>query len=782
MTQSSTKTTRSRPVAPIALGLLAAFMAIACGSDTRTGADTGTGTGESGPAEMRVFVDELLGRMTLEEKIGQLALFSSNWSVTGPSIRDDYRENIEAGSVGAIFNGYTAEFTRSLQKIAVEETRLGIPLMFGYDVIHGHRTIFPISLGEAATWDIDAIENSARIAATEASAEGIHWTFAPMVDVARDPRWGRISEGSGEDPYLGSLIAAARVRGFQGDDLRAVDTVLATVKHFAAYGAAQAGRDYHTTNMSDRELRSTYLPPFKAAIDAGAASVMTAFNELNGVPVSGSAYLLEDILRGEWGFGGFVVSDYESINEMVEHGFARDDAHASELAINVGVDVDLQGAVFMDHLHSLVSEGRVSEAQVDKAARRVLEMKWRLGLFDDPYRYSDTDRQTATIYKAEHLEAARDMARKSMVLLKNESQTLPLSDDIRSIAVVGPLADSKADMIGSWAAAGDRKEKPVTLLEGLRAKVGDDVAIHYARGAGYEFGSADDTSGFADALDAAGKADVIIAAMGERWDMTGEAASRTSLQMPGNQNALLHELEKTGKPIVLVLMNGRPLALEWADANLDAILETWYPGTMGGHAIADVLFGDYNPSGKLPVTFPRNVGQVPIFYSAKNTGRPYTPERHGQKYLSRYLNTPNEPLYPFGYGLSYTTFDFSEIEIDRREIGFGEALTATVTVTNTGEYDGEEVVQLYVQDLVGSVTRPVRELKGFEKIFLETGESKEVTFRLTDADLAFYRSDMSFGAEPGEFRLYIGTSSADTKEAAFELTGDSNGNLAKATR
>ena len=721
------------------------------------------------PPGMHEFVDELLGQMTLDEKIGQLSLFSSNWSVTGPSIRDEYREDIKAGRVGAVFNAYTAEFTRELQSLAVDHTRLGIPLMFGYDVIHGHRTIFPISLGEAASWDLVAIENAARIAATEAAAEGIHWTFAPMVDVARDPRWGRISEGAGEDVYLGSVIAAARVRGFQGDDFRALDTVLATAKHFAAYGAAQAGRDYHTTNMSDRVLREIYLPPFKAALDAGAASVMTAFNELNGIPATGSAYLMRDILRNEWGFRGFIVTDYTSINEMVHHGYARDEAHAGELALNVGVDMDLQGAVFMNHLHASVDAGRVRESQVDTAARRILEMKYRLGLFEDPYRYSDPSRQQATIYKAEHLAAARDMARRSMVLLKNEGGALPLDNDIRSIAVIGPLADSKADMIGSWAAAGDRNSKPVTLLEGLKTRLGDEADIRYAKGASYEFGDEDDSSGFDAALEAALASDVVIVAMGEKWDMSGEAASRTSLTLPGSQNALLEQLEATGKPIVLVLMNGRPLALEWVDEHIDAILEAWYPGTMGGHAIADVLFGDYNPSGKLPVSFPRNVGQVPIHYDVKNTGRPYTAERQGQKYLSRYLVTPNNPLYPFGYGLSYTSFEYSDIELDRSEIGFGKTLTATVTVTNTGKYDGEEVVQLYIRDLVGSVTRPVRQLKGFEKIRLKKGESRDVTFTLNDDDLAFYRADMSLGTEAGEFRVFIGSSSDTVNEAGFRL-------------
>ncbi len=765
-------------------GLLAGLAALALGAHASPPA-ADPAPAPSGalaaPEGMTSFVDDLLGRMTLEEKIGQMTLFTSGWSTTGPTMHEGYRDDIRAGRVGAVFNAYTAGFTRELQQIAVDETRLGIPLLFGYDVVHGHRTIFPVPLGEAASWDLRAIERSARVAATEAAAEGIHWTFAPMVDIARDPRWGRIVEGAGEDAYLGSRIAAARVRGFQGDDLRAVDTVLATAKHFAAYGAAQAGRDYHTTNMSDRELRDTYLPPFKASVDAGVATIMTAFNELNGVPATGSRYLLHDILRGEWEFNGMVVSDYTSINEMVPHGFARDEAHAAELAVNAGVDMDMQGAVYLHHLAQEVDAGRVPAATLDDSTRRILELKFRLGLFDDPYRYSDAEREASVIYREDFLEAARDMARRSVVLLKNDASLLPLAANPGTVAVIGPLADSKADMIGSWAAAGDRTEKPVTLLEGLRARLGEGADIRYARGADYAFGS-DDRSGFAAALDAARAADVVIVAMGERWDMTGEAASRTSLTLPGNQLALLKELDATGKPIVLVLMNGRPLAIEWADANVAAILEAWYPGTMGGHAIADVLFGDYNPSGKLPVTFPRNVGQVPIYYNMKNTGRPLTPEKQDEKYLSRYLATPNSPLYPFGYGLSYTTFAYSPVELDKEAFAEGETLTATVEVSNTGERAGEEVVQLYIRDLVGSVTRPVLELKGFRKVRLEPGETREVSFRLSASDLAFHRADMTFGAEPGEFRLFVGGSSQDLSGITFRLEAPEDGRQAAGAR
>lgn len=720
--------------------------------------------------EMDAFIDELIARMTLEEKIGQLTLLTSDWESTGPSMRESYKQDIAAGRVGAIFNAYTARYTRELQQMAIEGTRLKIPLLFGYDVIHGHRTIFPISLGEAASWDMDAVEKSARVSAQEAAAEGIHWTFSPMVDVARDPRWGRISEGAGEDVFLGSRVAQARVRGYQGDDLAAVDTVLATAKHFAAYGAAQAGRDYHTVDISERTLRDVYLPPFKAAVDAGVAAVMTSFNEVDGVPASGSKYLLTDVLRDEWGFDGFVVTDYTSINEMVPHGYAKDLAQAGEQAINAGVDMDMQGAVYMENLAKSVEEGRVDPARIDQAVRRILEMKYRLGLFADPYRYSDETREKATLYKPEFLDAARDVARRSMVLLKNEGGVLPIADNARSIAVIGPLGDSKADMIGSWAAGGDRQTRPVTILEGLRARVPDGVTVDYARGASYRFEDAGSTAGFDEALALAESSDLIIAAMGERWDMTGEAASRTSLDLPGNQQALLERLVASGKPVVLVLLSGRPNSITWPQDNVPAILHAWYPGTMGGHAVADVLFGDYNPSGKLPVTFPRNVGQVPIHYDMKNTGRPIELGEPGAKYVSRYLSTPNTPLYPFGFGLSYTSFSYSPVTLSAPSMGPGGAITASATITNTGERPGEEVVQLYVRDLVGSVTRPVQELKGFEKIMLSPGESRNVSFALSPEDLAFSRADMSRGWEPGEFQLWIAPSSGANASTPVTFT------------
>lgn len=591
-----------------------------------------------------------------------------------------------------------------------------------------------------------------------------------MVDVARDPRWGRISEGAGEDSWLGARIAAARVRGFQGDDLAAVDTLLACAKHYAAYGAAQAGRDYHTVDVSQRTLWEVYLPPFRAATEAGVATFMTAFNELNGVPATANGYLLQDVLRMRWGFDGFVVSDYTAVKELVPHGFARDEEHAAELAINAGVHMDMQGETFVAHLPALVREGRVDERTIDAAVRRVLEMKYRLGLFEDPYRYSDPAREEAAIHRPEHLEAARDMARRSFVLLKNQG-VLPLPDEDIEIAVIGPLADSEADMIGSWSAAGERRDRPVSLLEGLRARLGDDVVIHYAKGASYGLGDGD-RAGFSAAIAAGARADVIVAAMGERWDLTGEAASRTTLELPGTQQELLMALHRLGKPIVLVLMSGRPLTIGWEDGNVDAILEVWYPGTEGGHAIADVLFGDYNPSGKLTVTFPRAVGQVPIHYDMKNTGRPYEPEGPERKYRSRYLDASTAPLYPFGYGLSYTDFAYSGLSLDRTEIGADGTLTVSVRVANAGEYDGEEVVQLYVRDLVGSVTRPVKELKGFRKIYLGQGDTEIVEFELGAADLAFHRRDMSYGAETGEFEVFVGGNSAEVLAGRFRLTED----------
>lgn len=732
---------------------------------TETKRDLSSTAETKSDAKMESFLDSLTKIMTLDEKIGQLTLMSTDWEKTGPTINENYKNLIKDGKVGNIFNAYSVKFTRELQQLAVENTRLGIPLLFGYDVIHGHRTIFPISLGESASWDLKAIENSARIAATEASAEGINWTFAPMVDIARDPRWGRVSEGSGEDVYLGSEIAKARVKGFQGDDLFATNTILACAKHYAAYGAALAGRDYNTVDMSDRELRTTYLPPFKATVDAGVATFMTSFNELDGTPASGNKYLLTDILREEWGFEGFVVTDYTSINEMVPHGIAKDNKNAAEIAINAGVDMDMQGSVYMDYLKELIADGKVTEKQVTIAARRILALKYKLGLFSDPYRYCDETREKESLMTPEHLEAARDMARKSAVLLKNDNQTLPISKD-KKVALIGPLADDKFNIIGSWSAAGDRYTKPVTVFEGFKEKITNPANLLFTQGCQI---NSDNTADFQNAINIAKEADVVVMIMGESEGMSGEAASRTNLDLPGNQKELLKAIKKLGKPIVLVLMNGRPLTLEWENANMDAILETWFPGTMGGYAIADLIFGDANPSGKLTMTFPRNVGQIPIYYNVKNTGRPYEANGSEQRFRSRYLDTPNSPLFPFGYGLSYTTFKYANFSIDKKSYAFKETININVTITNTGAFKGEEIVQLYIRDLVGSVTRPLKELKRFKKLLLQPNESKKVTFTLTSDDLAFYTQDMSFKAETGEFKLFVGTNSEEVLETSFVL-------------
>lgn len=708
-------------------------------------------------------VDSVLKLMTLDEKIGQMVLYTSDWDVTGPKIKSGYLDDIRKGNCGNIFNAHTVAYVRKLQKTAVEESRLGIPLLFGYDVIHGHKTIFPISLGESASWDLEAIEKGARVAAIEAAASGINWTFAPMCDISVEPRWGRVSEGAGEDPYLGSKIAAARVRGFQGKDNNLSDslTILACVKHFAAYGAPQAGRDYNTVDMSKRVFLDTYLPPYKAAIDAGAMSVMTSFNELDGVPSTGNKYLLTDLLRNELGFKGLVVTDYTSINEMVNHGVARDEADAGLLALQAGVDMDMQGEVYFKYLKKQVEEGLIDEELINNAVRRILRVKFLLGLFDDPYKYCNEAREKKLIYAPEHLEAAFDVAKKSMVLLKNDQQVLPLKKN-EKIAVIGELAASKRDLLGSWKAAGDW-EFMNSVLDELKAYNGASNVI-YAEGCKT---TGNDKSGFDAALSVARSAGKIVLVIGENADWSGEASSRTSIKVPGVQTELLAKLKALNKPVIVVLMNGRPLDLSYESELADALLETWYPGTMGGKAITHVLFGEYNPSGKLTMTFPLNLGQVPVYYYAKNTGRPiYLPN---PKYKSRYIDAPNDPLYPFGYGLSYTTFEYSGIRLSSNELKENGELKATVTVKNTGTRDGEEVVQCYVRDLVGSITRPVKELKGFEKISLKAGESKNVTFSITPEMLAFHRLDMSYGTEPGDYKLFIGGNSRDVKETRFKL-------------
>jgi len=714
-------------------------------------------------------VDSLMKLMTLEEKIGQTTMYSGGWDKTGPTVSSDNKKYIRQGDVGAMLNVYSVKGTTELQKIAVEETRLGIPLLYGYDVIHGHRTIFPINLGMAASWDLDMIENGSRIAAEEASAEGIHWTFAPMVDIARDPRWGRISEGAGEDVYLGSEIAKAYVKGFQGDDLTKYNTILACAKHFVGYGAAQAGRDYHTVNMGEGELRNVYMPPFKAAIDAGVETFMTAFNEVNGVPASGNNFLYRQVLRNEWGFKGFVVSDYTAINEMIQHGFAKDSIDAARLAMNAGIDMDMMGSVNRKYLNGLVAEGRVDEKTINEACRLILKAKFDLGLFEDPYRYSDEKREKEIVYKKEFLEAARHAAAASSVLLKNDNYTLPLAKN-QTIALLGPLVMDKENIIGNWAAAGDRTGKAKSIYEGFIEHT-DKSSIIYARGCDIE---SDDKSKFIEAIAIAKKADKVVLVMGEDYDMSGEAASRTSIKLPGVQTEFIQAIKDAvpNKQIVLVLMNGRPLDLSTEDTLADAILETWFPGTMGGLGVADVLFGAYNPSGKLSVSFPRNIGQIPIYYNVKNTGRPINPKNPKGDYKSFYQDVENSPLYVFGHGLSYTTFEYGDLQISAKEISFSDELIVSATITNTGNYDGYEVVQLYIHDKVGSVTRPVKELKGFKKIFLKKGERKTVSFTLSVEDLKFYNSEMKFTVEPGDFEIAIsGTSDVEFKDG-FVLKND----------
>lgn len=705
-------------------------------------------------------VNALLAKMTLEEKIGQLTLYTTDWGSTGPTIREGYKNDIRSGACGNLFNSHTVAFVRDLQKVAVEETRLKIPLLFGFDVIHGYKTIFPIPLGEAASWDLPAIEKSAHIAATEAAAAGLNWTYAPMVDISREPRWGRVMEGAGEDTWLGSRIAEARVRGFQGRKIGDTDAMLACVKHFAGYGAPMAGRDYNTVDISERYFREFYLPPYEAAVKAGAASVMTSFNDYDGVPATGNRYLLTDILRKEWGFKGFVVTDYTSINEMVNHGVVANDKEAGELSLNAGVDMDMQGAIFQRFLAQSVQEGKVKVADIDEAVRRILRLKFDLGLFEDPYKFCNENREKSTLLSKEHRAAAREVSRKSIVLLKNDKNLLPLNPG-QKIAVIGPLADNKAELIGNWNGAGNPNDC-VSVLEGIRAQAKGEVLFD----SGCEFFVAK-KAGTENAVNLAKQADAVVVVVGEQAMMSGEAASRAEITLPAVQEELVLELVRTGKPVVVVLMNGRPLAIPKLAENATAILETWWLGTEAGNAIADVLFGVYNPAGKLPMTFPRSVGQVPIFYNEKSTGRPYDPN---SKWTSKYIDMPNAPLFPFGFGLSYTSFTYSDPKVDKTVFKKGQNLEVTVNVTNSGSRAGEEVVQLYIRDLVGSVTRPVRELKGFEKIMLKPGETKEVRFTVTDKDLSFYRRDMSFGSEPGEFEIMVGTNSLDVKKVKVRMT------------
>ncbi|MDE3056691.1 MAG: beta-glucosidase BglX [Bacteroidota bacterium] len=709
-------------------------------------------------------IDSLIANMTFDEKAGQLSQYSGgfNDNATDNPAKSHYEELIREGKVGSLLNVHGVKTTHDLQRIAVEGSRLKIPLLFGLDVIHGYKTIFPIPLAEASSWNPGMVERDERIAAREASADGVNWTFAPMVDIARDPRWGRITEGSGEDPYLGSVMAAARVRGFQGANFDSAVSILACAKHFAAYGAAEGGRDYNTVDISERTLREIYLPPFHAAVRAGAGTLMSSFNEIAGVPSSANHHLLTDILRGEWGFNGFVVSDWTAINELHVHGIAANDAESASLALNAGVDMAMEGGLYQEYLPALVKEGKIPETVVNEAVRRVLREKFRLGLFDDPYRFGSRAREKLETLSAPFLASARDAARQSIVLLKNDNNILPLKKTIKTLAVIGPLASDARDPLGSWSALGDTSNV-VTALQGIQRAVSKETKILYARGCDIVGSSKD---GFSEAIAVAKKSDAVILFAGEASSMSGEAASRSSLDLPGIQGELVKAVVAVGKPVVLVLMNGRPLSISWEAEHVPAIVETWFLGVQTGNAIADVLFGNYNPAGKLPVTFPRAVGQVPIYYNHKNTGRPGNDTVH---YTSRYIDLPSSPLFPFGYGLSYTKFEYGNLRLSAEEISPTDSLTVSVDVNNAGTRDGEEVAQLYIRDEYGSVTRPVEELKGFKKIFLKAGATKTVSFTLTPESLSMLNIKMEKVVEPGTFKVFVGTNSVDVKEASFKV-------------
>lgn len=764
---------------------------------------------QKSPQDMNRFIDALMKKMTVDEKIGQLNLPVTGDITTGQAKSSDIAGKIKRGEVGGLFNLKGVEKIRDVQKLAVENSRLGIPLLFGMDVIHGYETIFPIPLGLSCTWDMKAIEESARIAAVEASADGISWTFSPMVDISRDPRWGRVSEGSGEDPFLGSLIARAMVNGYQGKEpssqLKRNDEIMACVKHFALYGAGEGGRDYNTVDMSRQRMYNEYFPPFEAAIEAGVGSVMASFNEVDGVPATANKWLMTDVLRGQWGFGGFVVTDYTGISEMIDHGIG-DLQTVSARAINAGVDMDMVSDGFVSTLKKSIQEGKVSMMTLNTACRRILEAKYKLGLFDDPYKYCDLKRPARDIFTRSHRDAARRIASESFVLLKNDNQTLPLKAT-GTIAVIGPLADTRANMPGTWSVAAVLDRSP-SLIEGLREMVGRmdemplnqpnepwyiplmengaDINLLYAKGsnlisdAAYEeratmFGRSlnrdnrTDAELLKEAIATANKADVIVAALGESSEMSGESSSRTNLDLPDVQQTLLKALVATGKPVVLVLFTGRPLVLNWEQANVPAILNVWFGGSEAAYAIGDVLFGRVNPSGKLTMSFPQNVGQIPLYYAHKNTGRPLHDGKWFEKFRSNYLDVTNEPLYPFGFGLSYTTFAYSDISLSQTSMNMQGVLTASVNVTNTGAFPGGEVVQLYIRDLVGSTTRPVKELKGFERIYLQPGQTRTVTFKIAPEMLKFYNYDLQYVVEPGDFSIMIGPNSRDVQTARFTL-------------
>lgn len=738
----------------------------------------------SNTQKMNTFITNLMRQMTVDEKIGQLNLVTPGGGIpTGAVVSTDVESKIKAGNVGGLFGVIGVDKIKQAQDLAVNGSRLKIPLIFGSDIIHGYKTTFPIPLALSCSWDMGMIERTARTAAVEASADGLSWTFSPMVDITRDPRWGRVAEAAGEDPYLGSQISRAMVKGYQGTDLTANNTLMACVKHFALYGAAEAGRDYNTTDMSRLQMYEYYLPPYKAAVDAGVGSVMTSFNEIDGIPATANKWLVTDLLRRQWGFKGFVVTDYTGINEMIDHGYG-DLQHVSALALKAGVDMDMVGEGFLTTLKKSLQEKKITQKDIDDACRRVLEAKYKLGLFDDPYRYINSERATREVLTADKRAAAREFATKSMVLLKNNNSVLPLKKS-GTIALVGPLANDRNNMLGTWAVSGNAQTS-IPIFEGMKAVGGTGVTIQYAKGANIT----DDTAlakmanvfgekvsidsrtpqqMIDEAVALAASADVVVAVLGEASEFSGEAASRTDIGLPASQKRLLDALTKTGKPVVLVLMSGRPLTIAEEVAQSTAVLQAWFGGHETGNAIADVLFGAYNPSGKLTMTFPRNVGQVPIYYNHKRTGRPQAEGAATQKFRSNYLDAPNSPLFPFGYGLSYTTFSYGDIKLSSNTMTAAQPITATVRVTNTGAYDGEEVVQLYIWDRVASVTQPVKKLKGFQKVALKKGESRDVTFRITQEELKFFNSDLKWVAEHGAFTLYIGTNSSDVKEASFTL-------------
>jgi len=734
----------------------------------------------AGDAKMKTFIDALMKKMTLDEKIGQLNLPGSGDIVTGQASNSDIGKKIKEGKVGGLFNIKSVEKIRAVQKVAVEESRLKIPMLFGMDVIHGYETVFPIPLGLSCTWDMKLVERTARIAATEASADGINWTFSPMVDIARDPRWGRIAEGSGEDVYLGGQIAKAMVKGYQGNDYSSGNTIMSCVKHYAMYGAAEGGRDYNTTDMSRVRMFNEYLPPYKAAIDAGAGSIMASFNEVDGIPATGNKYLMTDVLRKMWGFKGLVVTDYTGINEMIDHGLG-DLQTVSAKAMNAGIGMDMVGEGFLTTLKKSLSEKKVTIQQIDAACRTILEAKYKLGLFEDPYRYCNAQRAKTEIFTNENRKEARSIAAQSFVLLKNNNNILPLQKT-GTIALVGPLADNKENMPGTWSVAANFS-KATSVFTGLKEVLGDKAKVLYAKGSNLDYDAAfEERAGMfgkslgrdkrtaeemiQEAVSIANQSDVIVAAVGESAEMTGESSSRSDIGIPEAQKELLKALLKTGKPVVLLLFTGRPLTLKWENENIPAILNVWFGGSEAGYAVADVLLGDVNPSGKLSTTFPQNVGQVPLYYNHKNTGRPLPSGKWFQKFRSNYLDVSNDPVYPFGYGLSYTHFTYGDVKLSSTTAKGNQILTASVTVSNDGKYDGKETVQLYIRDVVGSNTRPVKELKGFQKIDLKAGESKTVSFTISTEDLKFYNNELRYDWEAGEFKIMIGANSRDVKTAA----------------